>query len=126
MGFPWCHGGRGWARTTEGSYIVKRLISVRPSDIDKFKLAGGGTEDHGRPHATMYMFTKLFRQKSRFFAVMYGGCHLADRSRAIDRLIDIREDCPEISTSPFIAETWERVTFRYNIFVAEGIRYISS
>ena len=55
---------------------------------------------------------------------MYGEERMDDRPQATERLIEIHEDCAELPTSTFIAETWARMTFQYNICVAEGVRYI--
>ena len=94
--------------------------------FDKFKLVDDKLEAHGRAPATMYMVMKMARQQARLFAAVYCDEHLSERIAAIERHSDIHEDFPEFSTSAFIAETWERMTFQYNMCVAEGIRYILS
>lgn len=67
----------------------------------------------------MYMFIKMARWHSRLYAAMYGAGHSGCRQQSVARLSDIREDVTEFHTAAFIAEIWERVTFQYNIFVAE-------
>ena len=94
------------------------------SACDKFKLVGDKVEAHGRPPATMYMVIKMARRHSRLFASVYGGEHLSDITQAIERLIDIREDCPEFPTASSIAETWGRATSQYTMCVTEGAHYI--
>ena len=72
----------------------------------------------------MRMFIRMGRQQPRLFAAVYGEEHLNDRMQSIGRLSDIHEDCPDFYTASFIAETWGRMTYQYNICVTEGIHYI--
>ena len=50
---------------------------------------------------------------------------MTNQLKVITRVGDIHEDRPEFHTVSFIAETWGRMTLRYNIRAAEGIRYIA-
>ena len=70
------------------------------------------------------MFVKMARQQSRLFAAAYGHEHLQERLEAVDRLNDIRDECPEFFTASFLSETWERMVHQYNACVSEGVHYI--
>ena len=104
--------------------LLNDCYPLDSSAFDRFKVIGGKIEEHGRPPATMYMFRKMARQQSLLFAEVYGEEHLNDRMQAIERISDIHVDCPDFFAATFITETWGRMTYQYNICVAEGIRYI--
>ena len=63
----------------------------------------------------MYMVIKMGRRQARLFASAHGEEHLEERTHAIERMADIREDYPEFFASSIIAETWGRMTFQYSL-----------
>ena len=106
------------------SILLNGCFPLDSQAFDRFKLTDDKLEAHGRAPATMYMVIKMARKQARLFSAVYGEEHLAERMSAIERLSDIREDRPEFFTAAFVDEIWERMTYQYNMCVAEGIHYI--
>ena len=107
------------------SILLIDCYPLGPSAFGKFKLTDEKIEDPGRPPSALYMFVEMARRQPGLFPAVYGGEHLEDRTQAVERLNVARDDCPEFHNAAFIAETWGLMTYQFNIFVTEDIRYIA-
>ena len=108
----------------KNAILLNDCFPLDSAAFDKFKLTDEKVEEHGRPPSTMYMFIKMTRRQSRLYASMGGEAHLCDRLQAIGRLSDIHEDCPGFPDAPFVAATWGRMLYQYNMSATEGVQYI--
>ena len=89
----------------------------------KFKVSGEKTEDRGKQPSAVHMFAKMARKQSRLYSAVYGSDHLNERLGAIDRMSDIRDECPEFFTAGLLTETWARMVYQYDACIAEEIHY---
>ena len=70
------------------------------------------------------MLEKCATFQSRIFAAIYGEEHLRTRLKAVQGLIDIRENHPKVFRIEFLADVWNRMNYDFADACMEGVRRI--
>ena len=117
-------GAEGGKNGSIDSILLGDCFPTNTRSCEQFRLCGEKIEDHGEQPSSVNMFVKMTRRRSRLYAEVYGPEHLTDRLGEIDRLNEIREECPEFVTVSPLSEIWERVVSQNCVFFAEGVHFI--